>query len=121
MQYSLLQMVSTLLVFTVSVFTRDDGRYMPVKLPSPYRDMDNIRFTLPGIEILLKNINQTKAADPDEFPARILTLKDTAKQISGVLSLIFQQSYEEGTIPSEWSTARISVPMSWAFNLSSNV
>ena len=76
------------------------------KRPSPYGVMDNIRFTQPGIEKLLKNINQTKAAGPDELPARIL--KETAKEISGVLSNIFQQSYDEGTVPSDWSTARIS-------------
>ena len=50
--------------------------------------------------------DQTKATGPDELPARIL--KETAKEIAGVLSVIFQQSYEEGTVPSDWLTARIS-------------
>ncbi|KAI0209325.1 hypothetical protein LSAT2_005991 [Lamellibrachia satsuma] len=50
------------------------------KSPSPYLEMDSIRFTLPAIDILLKNISQTKAADPDEFPTRIL--KETTKEIS---------------------------------------
>ena len=63
----------------VSVFTRDDGRDLTDKGPSPYREMDNIRFTQPGIEILLKNINQTKTAGPDELLARIL--KETDKAI----------------------------------------
>ena len=47
-----------------SVFTRDNGTYMIDKGPSPYGEMDNIRFTQPGIEKLLKNINQTKATGP---------------------------------------------------------
>ena len=68
--------------------------------------MDTIQFTQPGIEILLKNIDQTKATGPHELPARIL--KETAREIAGVLSVIFQQSYEEGTVPSDWLTARIS-------------
>ena len=51
--------------------------------------------------------NQIKAPGPDEFPAR--NLKETTKDISGVLSFIFQQSYEVGTIPSDWSTARMSM------------
>ena len=51
----------------------------------------------------MKNINQTKAASPDELPARIL--KETSKEISGVLSYIVQQSHDEGTVPSDWSTA----------------
>ena len=55
-----------------SVFTRDNGTDMIDKGPPPYGEMDNIRFTQPGIEKLLKNINQTKAAGPDELSARIL-------------------------------------------------
>ena len=86
----------------VSVFTSDDGKHLPDKGLSPYREMDTIQFTQPGIEILLKNIDQTKATGPDELPARIL--KETAKEIAGVLSVIFQQSYEEGTVPSDWLT-----------------
>ena len=35
-------------------------------------------------------------------------LKETANEIAGVLSVIFQQSYEEETVPSDWSIARIS-------------
>ena len=83
-----------------SVFTRDNGTDITDKGPSPYGEMDTTGFTQPGIEELLKNINQIKAA------ARIL--KETAKEISGVVSYIFQQSCEEGTVSSDWSTARIS-------------
>ena len=89
-----------------SVFTSDDGKHLPDKGLSPYHEMGIIQFTQPGIEILLKNIDQTKATGPDELPARIL--KETAKEIAGVLSVIFQQSYEDGTVPSDWLTARIS-------------
>ncbi|KAI0225969.1 Extracellular globin-2C [Lamellibrachia satsuma] len=75
---------------------------MTDKGPPPYGEMDNIRFMQPGFEKLLKNINQNKAAGPDELPARIL--KETALELSGVLSYIFQQSSDEDTIPSDWST-----------------
>ena len=57
--------------------------------------------------MLLKHIDQTKVTGTDELPARIL--KETAKEIAGVMSVIFQQSYEDGTVPSNWPTARISV------------
>ena len=90
----------------VSVFTCDDGKHLPDKRLSPYYEMGIIQFTKPGIEILLKNIDQTKATGPDELPARIL--KETAKAISGVLSVIFQQSYEDGTVPFDWLTTQIS-------------
>ena len=79
----------------------------PDRGPSPYREMDTIQFTQPGIEMLLMNIDQTKATGPSELPTRIL--KETAKEIAAdVLSEIFQQSYEDGPVPPDWSTARIS-------------
>ena len=90
----------------VSVFTSDDGKHLLNKGLFPHREMGTIQFTQPGIEIVLKNIDQTKATGTDELPARIL--KETAKEIAGVLSVIFQQSYEEVTVQSDWLTARIS-------------
>ena len=82
-----------------SVFTCHDGTNVTDKEQSPYCEMGNICFMQPGIEKLLKNINQTKAAGPDELSARIL--KEITKEICGVLSYIFQQSYQEGTVPSD--------------------
>ena len=90
----------------VSVFTSDVGKHLPDKGLSPYREMGIIQFTQLGIEILLKNIDQTKSTGPDELPVRIL--KETAKEIAGVLSVIFQRSCEDGTVPSDWLPARIS-------------
>ena len=89
----------------VSVFTDDDGNSLPDKGPSPFPDMDDINFTEPGIEKLLDNIKPSKAADPDELPARVL--KEVSKEISGVLSMIFQQSHNAGHIPDDWSATRI--------------
>ena len=90
----------------VSVFTHDDGRGLPDEGPSPYQNMDDIHFTQPGIEKLLLNIKPSKAAGPDELPARVL--KEVGREISAVLAFIFQQSYEEGATPEDWSSARIS-------------
>ena len=90
----------------VSVFTNDDGNSLPDKGPSPFPDMDDINFTQPGIEKLLDNIKPNKAPGPDELPARVL--KEVSKEISGVFSMIFQQSYNAGRIPDDWSAARIS-------------
>ena len=56
--------------------------------------------------MLLDNIKPNKAAGPDELPAGVL--KEVSKEISGVLSMIFQQSYNAGRIPDDWSAARIS-------------
>ena len=58
--YSLIQMASTLQTKPwqclnkqfMSVFTSDDGKHLPDKGPSRYREMDTIQFTQPGIEML---------------------------------------------------------------------
>ena len=88
-----------------SVFTHDDGRELP-DMGKPYPGMHDIVFTQNGVEKLLEDIKPGKAAGPDELPARVL--KESAKEISAILTMIFQRSYESGTIPDDWSSARIS-------------
>ena len=66
--------------------------------------IDTIQLTQLRIELLLKDIDQTKSTGPDNRPAS--ALKETAKEIAGVLSVVFQQFYEEGTVPSDWTTTR---------------
>ena len=48
----------------------------------------------------LKNLNQNKATGPHELPARFL--KETAEQISPIITHIFQQSYNTGKLPNDW-------------------
>ena len=43
---------------------------------------------------------------PDELKPRIL--KELAKEISPILSLIFQKSLDTGVVPSDWRTAHVS-------------
>ena len=47
-------------------------------------------------QAIIKHVPTTKSKTKRHLP------------IAGVLSVIFQQSYEEGTVPSDWLTARIS-------------
>ena len=90
----------------VSVFTQVDGKEPPDKGPSPYGEMDHIHFTHTWHIEKLLSINPTKAAGPDELPSKVL--KEVGREIAGALAFVFQQSYEEGAIPKDWSTARIS-------------
>ena len=62
-------------------------------------------FTAPGIEKLLNNLNPAKASGPDMVPARILKL--ASKELAPLLSLIYQQSYDTGQVPSDWQKANI--------------
>ena len=56
-----------------------------------------------GIEKLLEQLNPHKAAGPDGIKATIL--KELAKEIASILKIIFNISYDPGTIPEQWKTA----------------
>ena len=67
--------------------------------------MTDIKFTSPGVEKLLQNLNPNKAAGPDLLPTRML--KEVAKEIAPVLTFIFQQSYDTSQVPSDWQFANV--------------
>ena len=58
------------------------------------------------VEKLLTQLDPSKASGPDELKPRIL--KELAKEISPILSLIFQKSLDTGVVPSDWRTAHVS-------------
>ena len=89
-----------------SFFTHDNGKDLPHLDSGTHQPMDDFIFTQPGIEKLLSQLKPNKASGPDELPACVL--KETSPQISAVVTVIFQQSYEQGILPSEWSNANIS-------------
>ena len=66
--------------------------------------MDRIIVTPDGILRLLQEINIRKTTVPDMIPARIL--KDYA-ELAPILTFIFQQSLDSGSVPSDWHTAHI--------------
>jgi len=67
--------------------------------------MQNIVFSPDGILKLLRDLNTQKASGPDALPTRIL--KETAKEITPALALIFQHSYDTGHVPTDWKNANI--------------
>jgi hypothetical protein len=54
----------------------------------------------------LSELTPSKACGPDEIPARIL--KEHSPSISHWLCFVFQQSYDSGTLPPDWSKALVS-------------
>ena len=56
-----------------------------------------------GIQKLLEQLNPHKAADPGGIKATIL--KELAKEIAPILTIIFKISYDTATIPEQWKTA----------------
>ena len=65
--------------------------------------MEEITLTEEGVRKLLLKLNPHKASAPDLNPARIL--KDMADEISPLLTIIFQRSFDCGKVPDDWRSA----------------
>ncbi|MCG8078585.1 MAG: reverse transcriptase family protein, partial [Candidatus Thiodiazotropha taylori] len=88
-----------------SQFTREPDGNLPDIDSEPVPAMPDIKFTVPGIEKLLNNLNPSKASGPDLLPTRIL--KMIASEIAPILCAIYQQSYNTGQVPYDWRQANI--------------
>jgi hypothetical protein len=67
--------------------------------------MEKITIRVEGVLKLLKNLNTSKAAGPDEITARIL--KETAEEAAPILASLFQQSLDTGILPDDWLLANV--------------
>ena len=78
-------------------FIEEDLSNLPLMPPSPYEGKPNIKFPAEGLKKHLLIIKIDKASGPDLIPPRIL--RDAASELAVVLSFLFQQSYDSGTLP----------------------
>ena len=67
--------------------------------------MSNITFSVSGIQYQLTKLDANKARGPNNISPFIL--KHCATEISPVLQVIFTQSLNTGTLPSDWLQANI--------------
>ena len=88
-----------------SVFTNEDVTHFPTLSTDSTPSIPPIQIHVDGIYQLLSNIQQHEASGPDNLPARFL--KEVAYEILPALSLIFQASLDQGTLPSIWKTAKV--------------
>ena len=89
-----------------AVFTQENLDTLPeVMGPSQYPDIPNLRIHQNGVLKLLKNLKPHKAPGPDNITPTIL--KETAREIAPALTLLFQASIDQQTIPKDWKTALI--------------
>ena len=68
-----------------------------------YSVLPDITVCETGVRKLLEAVKPHKATGPDAIPARLL--KDYAAEIAPVLTLIYQASLDQGTVPVEWKHA----------------
>ena len=76
-------------------------------IPINFYNDSNSHFEISHIDVrnLLKNINSNKAPGPDGIHGKIL--KNCAISIAYPLSIIFNTSFNTGTIPNEWKLAHV--------------
>ena len=77
--------------------------HVPTILLSQYPTMQNIEISANGVEKL--KIEPGKTTGPDNIQA--ILLKETALEISPILTHIFNQSLQSGVLPSDWKEAHI--------------
>ena len=67
--------------------------------------MPPIEVTSPGVVKLLSGLNVTKSTGPDDISPYIL--KETAHQLSPLLTYLFNRSLVTGEVPLDWRLANI--------------
>ena len=87
-----------------SVFTHECFP-LPSKESSPFPSIPHISIGTNGVKLQLLKLNTNKASGPDEIPARIL--KETAVSIAPIISSLYQQSIDTGSLPEEWTHALV--------------
>ena len=87
-----------------SVFSKKDN-IVPVMPSVNIPPMPDIHITEEGVIKLLIELNPYKASGPDGIPARLL--KECANEIAPALTLLFNASLKQGTVPLEWKQSMI--------------
>ncbi len=82
----------------VLVFTEEDMS-IPFKGTSPYLDLLHIAITGNGVTKLLRQLSPHKASGPDSITTRLL--KEIAHQISPALTILYQASINQETLPAD--------------------
>ena len=89
-----------------SVFTLDDDEAAHTFLEGPsYPPMEDISIDEAGVRKLLKGVDPSKAAGPDQIPCRLLS--ELYVELAPVFTILFQTSYDSGSIPEVWKAAWI--------------
>ena len=88
-----------------SVFTTEDLSNVPHKGTSSCSVMQPLDFSVPGIQILLENLEAVKSPGPDGIHPTIL--KHCASELAPVLQVIFTQSLNTGDIPTDWLVSNV--------------
>ncbi|BHF66068.1 hypothetical protein SprV_0200908200 [Sparganum proliferum] len=95
------------------VYTRE-ARFLPPsteELPTP--SVSDILFSEGIVRRELEALNESKSPGPDEIPPKLL--KELASELSVPSSMLFQTSFDTGTLPIDWKLRTLlrSTKKSW--------
>nr|VZI24506.1 unnamed protein product [Spirometra erinaceieuropaei] len=91
--------------FFQSVYT-NEARFLPPsaeELPTP--SVSDILFSEGIVRRELEALNESRSPGSDEIPSKLL--KELASELSVPLSMLFQTSFDTGTLPIDWKLAHI--------------
>ena len=78
---------------------------LPEHLKCKIPIMQDIKISTAGVNKLLSGLNVSKAAGPDAI--RPIVLKELCQEITHVVALIFQASFDSGIVPADWKKAKV--------------
>ena len=87
------------------MFTIEDLSSLLLLPDSTYLTMQNIRINEAGVYNILSQLDPHKAGGPDNILAHVL--KELAHDLTPLLTHLYQQSLDTGTLPQEWKLALI--------------
>ena len=97
-------MASILNEFFASVFTVESDSAPTLEEVTSAR-IEDISITEEMIENMIGKLKVGKATGPDGIPARVI--KETAREISVPLRIIFDSSFSRGEVPKDWRRANV--------------
>ncbi len=83
----------------------DPPRALPPLYIGNENTIDRVTTTCAEVQKLIKMLDASKANGPDGISIQLL--KNTCNSISGILSRIFNQSFEQGRVPQKWKEANV--------------
>ena len=83
----------------------EDDKTLPHGGQSLYPTITNFEITTQGVYNILNTCNPYKSPGPDGIHP--LPLKETATEVSPMLTHIFQQSLSTGMLPTQWKHAYV--------------
>ena len=89
----------------LSVFTQEDLSNIPDIGYDRIPAIDSLSMTINGVAKQLSLLKTNKASGPDAIP--LWFLNEHSAGIAPILTNIFQDSIESGTVPSRWKSANV--------------